>query len=156
MPEKKTEEVEPDPAFDAKSAEVADVEQQGDAEIQTIGAEEVGKIDDFIGDSLPPPPPDVPASSGIEQRLGDLEKALVKLASKQGEIVESGAALEDKLSNLRAGFDEFEELIAKVGSAQHEVDLRLSEAMSVYVNEHNDRLLHLEMKVSRIYGDEEA
>ena len=27
-------------------------------------------------------------------------------------------ALEDKLSNLRAGFDEFEELIAKVGSDQ--------------------------------------
>ena len=138
MPEKNTEEVEPDPAFDSKSAEVADVEQQGDAEIQTIGAEEVGKIDDFIGDAPPPPPPpppSVPHTSGIERRLGELE---------------------DKLSNLRAGFDEFEELIAKVASDQSASFLRLDDAQMESVNEHHNRLLQLEMKVSRLTGEAEA
>ena len=129
---KTTEEVEPDPAFDAKSAVLADVGQQGDAEIQTIGAEGVGKIDDFFGDALSPFP-DVPASSGIEQRLGELEF---------------------KLSNLRAGFDEFEELIAKVSSNQSASFLRLDDAQTESATEHHDRLLDLEMKVTRLIGAE--
>ena len=134
MPEKKTKDFLTDPPFDAKSAEVADVAQQGDAEIQTIGAEEVGKIDDLLGEDLSPSP-DVPASSGIEQRLGELE---------------------DKLSNLRAGFDEFEELIAKVASNQSASFLRLDDAQMESVNEHHNRLLQLEMKVSRLTGEAEA
>ena len=141
---KTTEEVEPDPAFDAKSAEVADVGQQIEEEKQdspahtdgaaigetyTDGAA-IGKTDrERAEDAAPPGAP--PPVGFIEQRLGELE---------------------DKFSNLRAGFDEFEELISKVGSDQHEVDLRLSEAMSVSVTEHHDRLLQLEMKVSRLTG----
>ena len=161
MPKTETKDLLTDPPFDAKSAEVADVAQQGDAEIQTIGAEEVGKIGDFIaagiGDALPPAAPVyVPHTSGLEQRLVDQEKALVKLASKQGAVAEFGTALEDKLSNLKAGFDELAAKIAKVGSDQHHRSSRLEEALEESVTEHHDRLLQLEMKVSRLTGEPEA
>ena len=78
MPKTKTKDFLTDPPFDAKSAEVADVAQQEDAEIQTIGAEEVGKIDDILFDTMPPP---VPHTSGIEQRLGELEEKIAKVGS---------------------------------------------------------------------------
>ena len=150
MPEKKTEDVEPDPAFDAKSAEVADVAQQGDAEIQTIGAEEVGKIDDLFGDA-PPPPPAVPAPPGdspgvIPISYANLEQRVVSLEIELAEIAK----------RVVKGIPKLEEKISKVGSAQHDGELMLSEALAESVTEHHNRLLQLEMRVTRLYGDEEA
>ena len=117
---------------DATSAEAADVEQ-GDAEFQTIGAEEVGKIDALLGDSLPPPPPDVPAYSGIEQRLGELEKQIHKKAP-----------------------EELGEWIADVESKQGQRLAELESQLSNLVLEHHDRLLQLEMKVTALSGEDEG
>ena len=145
------------PTFDPTSAEAADV-GQGDAEFQTIGAEEVGKIEDIIGDALPPPPPDVPAYSGIEQRLGELEKKQADTASLLSggfaEFGEENRRLEEQV-NKKAP-EELGEWIADVESKQGQRLAVLESQLSDLVVEHHDRLLQLEMKVTAQQGEDEV
>ena len=143
--------------FDAKSAEVADVAQQGDAEIQTIGAEEVGKIDDILGDALPPSP-DVPAYSGIEQRLGELETWVKDVVRRQNDMTagysEAFSRLEEQV-NTKAP-EELGEWISDVESKQVQRLAVLESQLSDLVLEHHDRLLQLEMKVTALSGEDEG